>query len=209
LCVLRHDSLHPSYSDSTQGSRIAVSLKDGTRYEGILSAVSSEGDFSVALKQVSNPLEPTAPPKRMLLLLGKDIVDVNASDVDLERRVVAASGAQAVSDSFRTDTDISGANATGDGRLLQKWDAPTSHEGLGLDDAGGSKSGTGWDQFAVNERMFGAKTNYNEELYTTKLDRSSTDYKQKEKRADRLAAEILAVRASCDLRDVKYRRVTV
>lgn len=50
-----------------------------------------------------------------------------------------------------------------------------------------------WDQFETNARLFGAKTDYDEEFYTTKLDRSGAGYKKRERDADRMAAEILSV----------------
>lgn len=55
-------------------------------------------------------------------------------------------------------------------------------------------NGTSWDQFAVNEKLFGVKTNFDEDTYTTKLDRSGADFKEREKRAQRLANEIIGVR---------------
>lgn len=66
--------------------------------------------------------------------------------------------------------------------------------------AAGSAAGTGgtgaWDQFAANEARFGIKSNYEETLYTTKLDRSGKDFKEREKRAERLAAEIMGQQTS-------------
>ena len=51
-----------------------------------------------------------------------------------------------------------------------------------------------WDQFETNARLFGTKTSYQEEIYTTKLNRGGADYKKREKEADRMASEILGVR---------------
>jgi PAB1-binding protein PBP1 len=59
--------------------------------------------------------------------------------------------------------------------------------------AGGAITGA-WDQFAVNERLTGAKTDFDEELYTTKLNRGGADYRKREKEAERLAKEIMTVR---------------
>ena len=60
-----------------------------------------------------------------------------------------------------------------------------------------AESGT-WDQFAANEARFGLKSSYNEELYTTKLDRSGANFAAKEKEAARIAAEIIAVSGLAD-----------
>jgi len=42
--------------------------------------------------------------------------------------------------------------------------------------------------------MFGVTTSFDEEVYTTKLDRSAADFKEKERKAQRIASEILGVR---------------
>jgi len=50
-----------------------------------------------------------------------------------------------------------------------------------------------WDQFAANEEKYGITTSFDENLYTTKLDRTSNAYKAYEKTAARLAHEIETV----------------
>ena len=47
-----------------------------------------------------------------------------------------------------------------------------------------------WDQFEVNKKKFGVETTYNDDLYTTKLDKKSEFYRQKSKLAERIAEEI-------------------
>lgn len=103
---------------------------------------------------------------------------------------------------FRTDTDISrGAKAAKAGeRELQAWQPDPDTSGAagagGLEDetfgAGSGKKGGGggWDQFATNAKLFGATTTYNEDLYTTRLDRSTPGFREREKVAERLAGEI-------------------
>lgn len=63
-------------------------------------------------------------------------------------------------------------------------------ETFGAANSGNNKN---WDQFETNARLFGTKTNYQEELYTTKLNRNGPDYKKREKEADKLANEIMGV----------------
>ena len=114
-------------------------------------------------------------------------------------------------DTFRTDVDISSRGGPKDNRELQKWGASSawgaggdggiggsSLEGDdatfgGLESSASGKGGKAWDQFAVNEKLFGTKTNYQEELYTTKLDKSGADYRARERKAERLAQEIQSV----------------
>ena len=51
-------------------------------------------------------------------------------------------------------------------------------------------NGASWDQFKANEKLFGLKSDYDENIYTTALDRNTPDFGQKEARAQRLAREI-------------------
>lgn len=53
-----------------------------------------------------------------------------------------------------------------------------------------SSGAAGWDQFAENERLFGMKTDYDENIYTTTIDKSHPQYKQRLADADRKAREI-------------------
>lgn len=116
---------------------------------------------------------------------------------------------------FRTDTEISRTGPMKRERELQAWQ-PEAHadgavngngvpasalgspprRGGGVDDLtfGSDAAGGPWDQFAANQRLFGVTTQFDEDAYTTKLDRSGKDFKDKEKRAERIAAEIMNVR---------------
>lgn len=70
----------------------------------------------------------------------------------------------------------------------------------GDEDTFGSGASRGpWDQFAANEKLFGVKTQFDENLYTTKLDRSAADFKEREREAQRIANEIIGVRCAFHL----------
>ena len=47
-----------------------------------------------------------------------------------------------------------------------------------------------WDQFKANEERFGLKSDFNEEMYTTKIDRSGPMYRLREIEAERKVREI-------------------
>lgn len=47
----------------------------------------------------------------------------------------------------------------------------------------------GWDQFQTNETLFGVKSTFNEELYTTKLERGPRT-RELERQALKIAREI-------------------
>ncbi|BEI95540.1 hypothetical protein CcaverHIS631_0104890 [Cutaneotrichosporon cavernicola] len=106
---------------------------------------------------------------------------------------------------FQTDMDIA-ASSRGSDRELKPW-TPDDHSPNGAASNGRSvtreadrdvltfgekPSSIPWDQFKDNERLFGVTTDYHEEIYTTKLDRSRPDYKKRERDADRIAAEMSA-----------------
>jgi PAB1-binding protein PBP1 len=77
--------------------------------------------------------------------------------------------------------------------VLQKWvpDAPAgtdaSLESNGLNSKGASRP---WNQFEENERRFGLKSDYDENIYTTTIDKSHPNYRQRLAQADRIAREI-------------------
>lgn len=90
------------------------------------------------------------------------------------------------SSTFQTDTDISGNQNRGE-RELQRW-VP---EGPDTADFSFESNNTGeWDQFATNSQLFGAKSTYDENLYTTTIDRSAPSFKRREAEAERIAREI-------------------
>ncbi|KAG8961563.1 hypothetical protein FRC00_011864 [Tulasnella sp. 408] len=174
------------------GSAIVVTTNAGVRYEGILSQnehahpginlrdakdIVNPGSaliptYFIPLGQVANWKKPDPPP------------------------APSANGTK-VLDTFRTDTDISGMSNKPRERELQAWKpdstAPYADtNGLGRDALtfGSAQPNGQWDQFAVNEQLFGVTTDYNEDFYTTKLNKNTSDYKEKERKAQQIADEI-------------------
>ncbi|KAI1821066.1 hypothetical protein F4861DRAFT_25583 [Xylaria intraflava] len=96
--------------------------------------------------------------------------------------------ANGTSSNFRTDTAISSSHANRE-RVLQRWVAPSGSEDVDMS-LEKSTSGRPWDQFAANERQFGIKTTYDENIYTTVIDKSHPQYKERLAKADRAAKEI-------------------
>ncbi|GAA6016605.1 hypothetical protein JCM11491_006013 [Sporobolomyces phaffii] len=203
------------------GQTVVATLKGGVRVQGVLSAATTDGEVSIALRHAVDLASADSTPKPSLIINARDLVEVEAADVALDSIASTSSAATAKpnQDSFRTDTDISGLPPPSRPRErdLQAWSAGAEAWGAGgIEDAAAngigalsldddfSKStngkprggpaaggGGGWDQFAANERMYGLKTDYNEEIYTTKLDRNTKDFKDREARAAQLEREIL------------------
>lgn len=53
-----------------------------------------------------------------------------------------------------------------------------------------SSSTGGWDQFKANEERFGLRSDYDENIYTTTIDRQNPQYAKRAMEADRIAREI-------------------
>lgn len=200
---------------------VQVTVKSGAKFEGVFHGASTEGDIGVVLKHARKIHDPAAtqsekdklnpyPVKGTVLILGKDVVEINSFETDL------TAGLQQEKDSkseghtttrrrknplfiilyiaFKTDTDISGRTEIRE-RELHKWHPEDAAEDFGALESDTSTNGGGtWDQFAANEKLFGIKTDFDEELYTTRLDRSAPDFKDREKWAIEKANEIQRVK---------------
>eukprot|EP00177_Eucheuma_denticulatum_P000576 GFKZ01001039.1.p1 GENE.GFKZ01001039.1~~GFKZ01001039.1.p1 ORF type:complete len:889 (-),score=129.49 GFKZ01001039.1:1480-4146(-) len=109
----------------------------------------------------------------------------------------AAVGANPAS-GFATDAQISRGSARV-GRVLQRFDdfgdmrvngeKPLDEQTFGDLAVNGGKK---WDQFQVNHDKFGVTTTFDEDEYTTKIDRADAKYQEREREAARLAEEIEA-----------------
>ncbi|CBQ73018.1 related to PBP1-Pab1p interacting protein [Sporisorium reilianum SRZ2] len=199
------------------GNPVTVTVKGGPQFFGIFSAANTEaGELSVALasaQQILPAKDADAQPqlgefKASLLINYKDLETIEAAEIRMQEQAREMREARE-KEAFRTDTEISKAfDPLASGRTLQKWSddpdladlddpsnklpawaSPSDASGGGLED---SNAGKPWDQFAANEARFGIKSNYQENLYTTKLDRSGKDFRNREREADRIAREIMA-----------------
>lgn len=123
----------------------------------------------------------------------KDVVMMAAEGVKLD--VVPPGGQEkrfGKGKGLMTDGEISAMGGRRAGRKLKKFDdfagdVRTMSVG-GLENSG--PKGVKWDQFAANQKKFGVTTSFDEHQYTTRLDRNSENFAEREKRAATLAAEI-------------------
>lgn len=179
------------------GIIVEATVKDGSKFRGIFHGASTEGDLGIALKLAQKTFDPSAPIdknktnpnpiKNTLMIFSADLVEINAVDVDLTATEATSSTDR---HTFKTDTDISGKLDIKE-RELHKWAPAEDENALGLLEGDLESSGGGsWDQFAANEKLFGLKTDFDEEIYTTTLNRSAPGYKDREKRAIKMANEI-------------------
>ncbi|KAJ5494588.1 SM domain found in ataxin-2 [Penicillium fimorum] len=183
------------------GLHTTITTKSGEKFTGIFSSSTMEpNELSFLLKMVQRTSQEGQPrangvsdvatpyigpgPEHIMSFDIKDVVDISVPNVTTAE--VSAKEPNGASQGFRTDSDISGNLAMRE-RTLQRWEPAETDIDMSLET---SNTSVGWDQFEVNERLFGAKTNYDENIYTTRLDRSDPNYKQKQAEAARIAREI-------------------
>ncbi len=182
---------------------MTITLKDGRRYDGILSTGwwdeaecpedakgEQAGLVMKVVRQVVGPDELTVKAEERRVFQRTEFVSLAAKDADLyndERTVVARS----IGDGVLADTEIevAGRGAGEDRELVRATTWLGEDTALDADLSSGKGGSTrGWDQFAVNERL-GARSNYSDDLYTTKLTMDKYTPEQLA-RAQALAAEI-------------------
>ncbi|KAF7588334.1 hypothetical protein BBP40_005862 [Aspergillus hancockii] len=162
------------------GLTATITTKNGEKFSGIFSSSSLESsDPSFVLKMVQRPA------KQEQNKVNGDVVDIFVPNVSPSE--VTAKGVNGASTAFRTDVDISGNLAMRE-RTLKRWEPAADTEvDLSLETTNPSAN---WDQFEANERLFGTTTSYDENMYTTSINRSDPTYRQKQADAARIAREI-------------------
>lgn len=166
-------------------------------------STNAEGNTTgVTLKDVKVLSTPGAPPKDHIFIASTNIDSWSSGPADAKPpngSSLSCLSCNSLTDpftAFRTDTDISAKKVTAPAREreLQQWSAGPDGPLQTDDDTFAMSGSAAWDQFAVNEKLFGVKTDFDENLYTTKLDRSAADFKERERQAQRIANEIVSVR---------------
>ncbi|XP_014500982.1 polyadenylate-binding protein-interacting protein 3 [Vigna radiata var. radiata] len=184
------------------GHQVEVHLKNGSTYSGVFHATNTEKDFGIILKmarltkdglsrgQKSGAEFVSKPPMKILIIPAKDVVQVIAQDVAIARDGLPNESHQDMHQEIMVDSLISQSRHVELGRELKPWvpdeDDPQCPELENIFDGHWNR---GWDQFETNEALFGVKSTFNEELYTTKLEKGPQT-RELEKQALRIAREI-------------------
>jgi hypothetical protein len=185
---------------SLYGRSVTAHLRGGKVFSGLFHACTMEKDYSIALKFVqempSDPEGVTGDILPCLLIPGRELMMLKAENIPIHGIDAEESDDTRV---FQTDREIRGRGQMSrqelqnlDGRELMMWEGGGDGAGEAMNLTLGDDSnehGGGWDQFAVNEKQFGVKSTYREDLYTTKLDMSKISHSQREA-AERIAKEI-------------------
>ncbi|KAI9723464.1 MAG: hypothetical protein M1828_004194 [Chrysothrix sp. TS-e1954] len=184
------------------GCLVKVTLKSGDQYSGIFSGASldsTEQRYTLKMTKkvsVASNAQTNGATDAFDDYVGygedhvktfdiSDVADLNAPNVAADRLPAKlANGTSGV----RTDAEIS-ARFKNRERELQPWQNPgDALPNMSLNGGGGGNAK--WDQFETNERLTGLGTDYDENLYTTTIDRSQPSYKRRAADADRKAREI-------------------
>ncbi|KAL5579527.1 hypothetical protein UlMin_011969 [Ulmus minor] len=190
-------------STCTIGNQVEVQLKNGDIYSGIFHATNAEKDFGVILKmarmikdggsrgQKSSAESLSRAPLKTIIIHSKELVQVIAKQVSISRDGSLDDIRSEKQKELMIDSHISQSRHVEAGRELAPWvpdeDVPQRPELENIFD--GPWKSRGWDQFRANEALFGVKSTFDEELYTTKLERGSLT-REREKEAQRIAREI-------------------
>ncbi|KAI9796878.1 MAG: hypothetical protein M1833_005927 [Piccolia ochrophora] len=190
------------------GKNTTVTVTNGDTYEGIFSGSSFEpGELAYVLKMVKytksskdqepNGVTDSAPEYvgtggEYTMVFGiRDVVDLAVEGVSFSDSPAPAKIPNGAPSKFQTDTDISGNLAMRE-RNLQRWEPSADTDvDLSLETVQKAPGPVGsWDQFEANERLYGVKSDYDENYYTTVIDKNNPQYRQREARAERIAREI-------------------
>ncbi|KAK1375926.1 LsmAD domain-containing protein [Heracleum sosnowskyi] len=130
------------------------------------------------------------PPSKTLIIPATELVQIIAKGVPVTRDGLASELQQEKQQDILTDSTISQSRHVEVERELGRWvpdeDVPECPE---LDNIFNGPWNRDWDQFEANETLFGVKSTFNEDLYTTKLDRGPQT-RELEREALRIAREI-------------------
>ncbi|GMJ14227.1 CTC-interacting domain 4 [Hibiscus trionum] len=184
------------------GHTVEVHVKNGSIYTGIFHATDAEKDFGIILKMARMIKEGTLQgnkavsefvskaPTKILIIPAKELVQVIAKDVAVTSAGFASELQHEKHQELLIDSVISQSHHVGMERELEPWvpdeDYPQCPE---LENIFAGSWNRNWDQFETNQKLFGVQSTFNEELYTTKLEKGP-QMRELEKEAMRLAREI-------------------
>ncbi|XP_020599872.1 polyadenylate-binding protein-interacting protein 3 isoform X2 [Phalaenopsis equestris] len=181
------------------GLHVEVHVKNGSVFSGIFCSVNAK-DFGIVLKMAKlikdgsvrgQKSAPEAHKKPQTIIIpAREFVQIIAKDVPLASDEFSTANAREKRKDLMIDSAISHSHNVEVERELQRWtpdvDDPECPELANIFDGSWNRN---WNQFEINETLFGVKSTFNEELYTTKLVRGP-QMREIEREASRIAREI-------------------
>ncbi|KAK8946030.1 hypothetical protein KSP40_PGU009776 [Platanthera guangdongensis] len=181
------------------GLHVEVHVKNGSVFSGIFCSVNAK-DFGIVLKMAQiikdgsirgqKGTPETLKRPQTVIIPPRELVQIIAKDVPLTSEEFSSANAREGKKEFMIDSVISRSHSVDVERELERWtpdaDDPECPE---LDNIFDGTWNRNWDQFETNEALFGVKSTFNEEIYTTKLMRGPQT-RDLEREASRIAREI-------------------
>ncbi|GFZ11724.1 hypothetical protein Acr_23g0001090 [Actinidia rufa] len=129
-------------------------------------------------------------PSGALIIPAEDLVQITAKDVSVTRDGSTSDLQRVKQQDIMLDSSISQSSHVDMERVLERW-VPDEDDSQcpELENIFDGPWNRGWDQFEANETLFGVKSTFDEELYTTKLERGPK-MRELEREALRIAREI-------------------
>ncbi|XP_043721584.1 polyadenylate-binding protein-interacting protein 4-like isoform X2 [Telopea speciosissima] len=184
------------------GHHVEVQVKNGSSFSGIFHATNAEKDYGVILKmarlikdgsfrgQKSLSESIGKPPSKTLIIPAKELVQIIAKGVPLSGDGLANGLQCEKRKDIMIDSLISHSHHVDVQRELERWTPVEDDLQLPeLENIFDNPWNRNWDQFETNEALFGVKSTFDEELYTTKLERGPK-MRELEREASRIAREI-------------------
>ncbi|KAL6996288.1 Polyadenylate-binding protein-interacting protein 3 [Sarracenia purpurea var. burkii] len=184
------------------GHIVEVQVADGSLFSGIFHATNAEKDFGIVLKmahlirtgssrgQKSIMDSVGKAPSKTLIIPAKELVQVTAKGVSVTRDGLTNDLQHVKQQDIMLDSSISQSRHGEGERELERW-VPDEDDSQfpELENIFDGPWNRGWDQFEANKTLFGVKSTFDEELYTTKLERGP-QMRELEREALRIAREI-------------------
>ncbi|KAL4625516.1 hypothetical protein ACB092_05G032100 [Castanea dentata] len=185
------------------GHHVEVQVHDGSIYSGIFHGTNAaEKDFGIVLKMAHLIKDGSLrgqraaadfvskAPIKTLIITSKEFVQVSAKGVAVTKEELSQEFQRERQQELMLDSNISQSRHVELERELKPWvpdeNYPQCPE---LDNIFDGHWNRDWNQFETNEALFGVKSTFDEELYTTKLERGPK-MEELEKKASRIAREI-------------------
>ncbi|KAJ8755957.1 hypothetical protein K2173_024502 [Erythroxylum novogranatense] len=182
------------------GHLVEVQLKNGSVYSGTCYTTNIEKEFAIILKMARMTKDVpvrgqkaeslSRAPLKTLIIPGKDVVQLIAKDVSVTLDGMSSELRHEKQQEILIDSYISQSGHAEMERELEPWipdeDDPQCPD---LENVFDGHWNRGWDQFEANATLFGVTSTFDEELYTTKLERGP-QMREREREAMRIAREI-------------------
>ncbi|GAB4842604.1 Polyadenylate-binding protein-interacting protein 3 [Ancistrocladus abbreviatus] len=184
------------------GHQVDVQVKNGSVFSGIFHATNADKDFGIVLKMARLTKDASSrgqkvasdtigkAPSKTLIIPAHEFVQIIAEALPVTMHGLSSESQCEKQQEIMLDSYISQSRHVEVERELGRWcpdeDDPQCSD---LDNIFETPWTGGWDQFKVNERLFGVKSTFNEELYTTKLEKGP-QMRELEEEAIRIAREI-------------------